>query len=145
MFPLNRSKRVLPIFWKKEKRKKIYFQILCLVIALWLFSARFLHIFSKVSANCQTNINFWCPSDFLKMKTLLRLQPILSICLKWTPKNIPDRQKCVGFQKSKKVLNHSILLCVFARAPNQIYRALSIYLTMRVARRVRDPEQVINY
>ena len=27
----------------------------------------------------------------------------------WVPKNIPDQQKCVGFQKSKKVLNHSTL------------------------------------
>ena len=34
----------------------------------------------------------------------------LTIFWNWTPKNIPDQQKCVGFQNSKKVLNHSTLL-----------------------------------
>ena len=30
----------------------------------------------------------------------------------WTRKNIPDRQKCVGFQKSKQLPNNSTLLCI---------------------------------
>ena len=36
-------------------------------------------------------------------------QPKLQIFFNWVPKNIPDQQKCVGFQKSKKLLNHSTL------------------------------------
>ena len=34
----------------------------------------------------------------------------LPIFWNWVPKNVPDQQKCVGFQNSKKVLNHSTLL-----------------------------------
>ena len=36
--------------------------------------------------------------------------PKLQIFWKWVPENIPDQQKHVRFQKSKKVLNHSTLL-----------------------------------
>ena len=46
------------------------------------------------------------------MKTLPRVRravvrPKLLFFWNWTPKNIPDQQKHVGFQKSKKVRNHS--------------------------------------
>ena len=50
------------------------------------------------------------PCDFLKIKILPRSRPKLPIFWNWIPKNIPDQLKCVGFQKSKGVLNHSTLL-----------------------------------
>ena len=39
-----------------------------------------------------------------------RSRPKLPIFWNWIPKNIPDQLKCVGFQNSKGVLNHSTLL-----------------------------------
>ena len=41
----------------------------------------------------------------------------LPIFWNWVPKNVPDQQKCVGFQNSKKVLNYSTLLYVLRYLP----------------------------
>ena len=64
----------------------------------------------KVSANFQkkASVIFW--KWKLCRLCSARMQPKLSSFLIRTPKNIPDQQKCVGFHKLKKVLNHSTLL-----------------------------------
>ena len=54
-------------------------------------------------------------TDFLKMKTLscerhACARPKSPIFWNWVPEYIPDLQKCVGFQNSKKMLNHSTLV-----------------------------------
>ena len=50
------------------------------------------------------------------MKTLLLVRRTCSQNFRffwnWVPKNILDQPKCVGFRKSKKVRNHSTLVCI---------------------------------
>ena len=75
----------------------------------------------KVSANFQKNASviFW--KWKLCRLCSARMQPKLSIFLIRPPKNIPDQQKCVGFHKLKKVLNHSTLLPEYYSYSMMIY------------------------
>ena len=81
--------------------------------SLWrLFFAiikrRYLQIFQNKIFIFKAPLILWklklcCPCDWCMWLKL-------PIFWNWTSKNITDRQQCVGFQKSKKVLNHSTLV-----------------------------------
>ena len=73
-------------------------------------------------------------------------RPKLLIFWNWVPKNIPDQQKCVGFQKSKKVLNHStlpnipILFSLFSSSffSEYILKRLYLYLWLHPIKRLSN-------
>ena len=73
------------------------------------------------------NVHFEGPV-IKKMINLTRaLGRNLPIFLNRTSKNIPDRQKCVGFQKSKKVLNHCTLMVQYSSSTSALLN-MKIYL-----------------
>ena len=110
-FPLHRSKTVLSIFGNFYNT--VYESTFNFQFSWRLFfdvKGRILQIFQKKF--------IWRSLPFLEMKTLPRVWRELAwrnlpIFWKLPPKNIPDQQKHIAFQKLQKVLNHYTLLCTF--------------------------------
>ena len=95
----QKNKKYLTTFYFKFYFLPSFFYVL----------GRFMQIFKKKL--------IFIPLICLKMETLPRMRcvgarPKLPIIWNWTHKNLPDQEtkKRVGFQKSKKVLDHSTLL-----------------------------------
>ena len=95
----QKNKKYLTTFYFKFYFLPLFFYVL----------GRFMQIFKKQL--------IFIPLICLKMETLPRMRcvgarPKLPIIWNWTHKNLPDQEtkKRVGFQKSKKVLDHSTLL-----------------------------------
>ena len=93
-------------------RKKIILKIL---ILNFIFGYCSLIYIKKVSGNLkQKKYEFWKSLWFFENENFASREMVpwvkLPIFWNWTPKNKPDWQKCVCFQKSRKVLNHSTLL-----------------------------------
>ena len=82
-FSLVQIKNSFARFWKKRKYRVLYK----------------INIIRKVSANLPKNINFQGPCNFFKFENFAEVADFWN----WTPKNISDRQKCVGFQKSERI------------------------------------------
>ena len=86
-------------FWVTKKTDIFLFRIFLWSIVLW--SKR------KVFANFQKKYSFFRSMWFFESANFDETADLLE----FNPqKSIPNRQQCVHFQKSSKVLNHSILL-----------------------------------
>ena len=101
-FDLVQIKNSFGNFWKiKMNIKQICFQ--------FSFCILFFDVLGRCHCPQVSKNKYWYLRSlwFLKIKTLpcvrrARARPKLTISWNWVPKNIPDQQKCVSFQKSKK-------------------------------------------
>ena len=110
-FLLYRSKTVWSIFG--GLKNKYILKMSISNFSFWrlffaLIKRRYLQIFQNKIFIFKAPLILWklklcCPCDWCMWLKL-------PIFWNWTSKNITDRQQCVGFQKSKKVLNHSTLV-----------------------------------
>ena len=97
------QKQFTHLGWRKTNIKTFLIFILAIVLRFTRKSTVSERLKKKKFRFLKVNI-------FPYVRRSWRMRLKLPIFWNSSPKNIPDRQKCVDFQKSKEVLNHSTLL-----------------------------------